>query len=110
LPWEDIVKVVRQTAFSLKRGGVAEKEGFWPMRESLGERFGVVFSFPVVVTDTELVECSGFMLFLVLFSSFSLRPSWNVDLDDFLIFPGRGCTLVNALDNGLWLHDIVDGW
>jgi hypothetical protein len=54
LPWEDIVKLVRQTSFSVKRGGEAEKEGFWPMREGLGERFGVVFSFAVVVTHTEL--------------------------------------------------------
>jgi hypothetical protein len=56
LPREDIVKVVRQTSFSLKRGGEAEKEGFWPMRKGLGEKFGVVFSFAVVVTDTELSD------------------------------------------------------
>jgi hypothetical protein len=54
LPREDIIEVVRQTSFSLKRGGEAEKEGFWPMREGLGEKFGVVFSFAVVVMDTEL--------------------------------------------------------
>jgi hypothetical protein len=41
-----------QTSFSIKRVGEAEKEGFWPMREGLGERFGVVFSLAVVVTDT----------------------------------------------------------
>jgi hypothetical protein len=56
LPQEDIVKVVRQTSLSLKRGGEAEKDGFWPMRESLGENCCVVFSFAVVVTDTELVQ------------------------------------------------------
>jgi hypothetical protein len=59
LPREDITEVVRQTSFSLKRGGEAEKEGFWPMREALGERFGVVFSFALVVTDTELA-CAWF--------------------------------------------------
>jgi hypothetical protein len=53
-PWEDVVKVVRQTSFSLKRGWEAEKEGFWPIRKGVGEEFGVVFSFAVVVTDTEL--------------------------------------------------------
>jgi hypothetical protein len=56
LPREDIIEVVRQTSFSLERGGEAEKEGFWPMREGLGEKFGVVFSFAVVVTDTELTS------------------------------------------------------
>ena len=30
-----------------------EKRGFWPMRKKLGEKFGVVFSFAVVVMDTE---------------------------------------------------------
>jgi hypothetical protein len=64
LPWEDIVKVVRQTSFSLKRGGDAEKEGFWPMRKGLGERFSIVFSLAVVVTDMELfisVACRGML-------------------------------------------------
>jgi hypothetical protein len=36
----------------LKRGGEAENDGFWPMRKCLGERFGVGFSFAVVVTTT----------------------------------------------------------
>jgi hypothetical protein len=31
------MKVMGQTSFSLKRGGEAEKEGFWPMRKNLGE-------------------------------------------------------------------------
>jgi hypothetical protein len=53
LLWEDIVKVVGQTSFSLNRGDEAEKEGFWPMRKCLGEQFGVVFSFAVVVTGME---------------------------------------------------------
>jgi hypothetical protein len=30
-----------------------EKRGFQPMRKFLGEKFGVVFSLTVVVTDTE---------------------------------------------------------
>jgi hypothetical protein len=38
----------------LKSGGEAEKEGFWPVRKRLGEKFGLVFSFAVVVMDTEL--------------------------------------------------------
>ena len=29
---------------------------FWPMREGLGGKFGVVFSFAVVATDTELLR------------------------------------------------------
>jgi hypothetical protein len=54
LPQEDIAKVVRQTSFSFTRGGEAEKVGFWPMREGLGKRFGVVYSFSVVVRDMQL--------------------------------------------------------
>jgi hypothetical protein len=56
LPWEDIIKVMGQTSFSSKRGGEAEKEGFWPMTKGLDEKFGVVFSFTVVVTDMELID------------------------------------------------------
>jgi hypothetical protein len=41
--------------FLFTKRGEAEKEGFWTMRGGLGERFSVVFSFAVVVTDTELV-------------------------------------------------------
>ena len=52
LPEEDIIKVVVDF-FLLKRGGEAGKKGFQPMRKKLGEKFGVVFSFTVVVTDTE---------------------------------------------------------
>ena len=52
-PWEDIIKVVVDF-FLFKRGGEAGKKGFQPMRKKLGEKFGVVFSFAVVVTDTEL--------------------------------------------------------
>ena len=33
--------------------GEAVRKGFWPTRERLGERFGVVFSKTVVVTETE---------------------------------------------------------
>jgi hypothetical protein len=51
-----MIEVMRQTSFSLKSGGEAEKEEFWPMREVLGEDFTVVFSFAVVLRDTELVE------------------------------------------------------
>jgi hypothetical protein len=59
LPWEDIIKVMGQTSFSLKRGGEPEKEWFWPMREGLGEKFRVVFSFTMVVTDTKLYVGAG---------------------------------------------------
>jgi hypothetical protein len=54
LPQEDIVKVLQQTSFSLRRGEEAEKEGLWPMREGLGERFRMVFSVSVIVRDAEL--------------------------------------------------------
>ena len=40
--------------FLFKRGGEAGKGGLWPIRKVLGEKFGVVFYFAVVVTDTEL--------------------------------------------------------
>ena len=53
LPEEDIIKVVVDF-FLFRRGGEAGKKGFQPMRKKLGEKFGVVFSFAVVVTDTEL--------------------------------------------------------
>ena len=42
------------TSFSVKDGVKPEKRGFQPMRKKLGEKFGVVFSLTVVVTDTEL--------------------------------------------------------
>ena len=42
------------TSFSVKEGVKAEKRGFQPMKKKLGEKFGVVFSFSVVVTGTEL--------------------------------------------------------
>jgi hypothetical protein len=45
LPLEDIIEVMRETFFSFKRGGEAANEGLWPMREGLGEKFGVVFVF-----------------------------------------------------------------
>ena len=54
LPEEDIIRVVVDF-FLFKRGGEAGKNGFQPMRKKLGEKFGVVFSFAVVVTDTELL-------------------------------------------------------
>ena len=57
LPEEDIIEVVVDF-FLFKRGGEAGKEGFQPMRKKLGEKFGVVFSFAVVVTDTELPTSS----------------------------------------------------
>ena len=53
LPEEDIIKVMVDL-FLFKRGGEAGKKGFQPMRKKLGEKFGVVFSFAVVVMDTEL--------------------------------------------------------
>ena len=53
LPEEDIIKVVVDF-FLFKRWGEAGKKGFQPIRKKLGEKFGVVFSFAVVVTDTEL--------------------------------------------------------
>ena len=57
LPEEDIIKVVVDF-FLCKRGGEAGKKGFQPMRKKLGKKFGVDFSFAVVVTDTELVKRS----------------------------------------------------
>ena len=57
LPEEDIIKVVVDF-FLFKRGGEAGKKGFQPMRKKLGKKFGVVFSFAVVVTDTELYSWS----------------------------------------------------
>ena len=45
------------TSFSVKEGVKPEKRGFQPMRKKLDEKFGVVFSFAVVVTDTELKNC-----------------------------------------------------
>ena len=53
LPEEDIIKVMVDF-FLFKRGGEAGKMGFQPMRKKLGKKFVVVFSFTVVVTDTEL--------------------------------------------------------
>ena len=58
LPEEDIIKVVVDF-FRFKRGGEAGKKGFQPMRKKLGEKFGVVFPFAVVVTDTELSSGVG---------------------------------------------------
>ena len=46
------------TSFSVKEGVKPEKRGFQPMRKKLGEKFGVVFSLTVVVTDTELFPSS----------------------------------------------------
>src|SRR5437868_15524051 len=37
--------------------GEAVRKGFWPTRERLGEKFGVVFSKTVVVTETEHERC-----------------------------------------------------
>src|SRR5436853_202046 len=53
--------VVWLTSFSVKEGVKPERWGFQPMRKKLGERFGVVFSFAVVVMDTEL-STWGFFL------------------------------------------------
>src|SRR5437588_12181054 len=47
-------KSVLWTSFSVKEGVKPEKRGFQPMRKKLGEKFGVVFSLTVVVTDTKL--------------------------------------------------------
>ena len=54
LPRPDIIKVLWLTSFSVKEGVKPEKRVFQPMRKKLGEKFGVVFSLTVVVTDTEL--------------------------------------------------------
>ena len=51
---EDMMKVMEQRHFSLKREDEAEKEGSQQMRKGLGAKFGVVFSFAVVVTGAEL--------------------------------------------------------
>ena len=53
LPEEDIIKVVVDF-FLVKSKGEAGKKGFQPMRKKLGKKFGVVFTFAEVVTDTEL--------------------------------------------------------
>jgi hypothetical protein len=53
---EDMMKVMKLLYFSLKREDEAEKEGFQPMRKGLGGKFGVVFSFAVVVTKAELPQ------------------------------------------------------
>jgi hypothetical protein len=58
LAQEDMIDVIKKTSFSLKSGGEAEKEGFCPISQGLGERFGVVFSFTEVVTAMELWTCS----------------------------------------------------
>ena len=42
------------TSFSVKEGVKLEKRGFQPMGKKLSGKFGVVFSFAVVVMDTEL--------------------------------------------------------
>ena len=57
LPEEDIITVVVDFIL-FKRGDEAGKKGFQPMRKKLGEKFGIVFSFAVVVTDTELCSAS----------------------------------------------------
>jgi hypothetical protein len=49
-------KVMWLASFSVKEGVKPGKKSFQPMRKKLGEKFGVVFSFAVVVTDTELAE------------------------------------------------------
>ena len=54
LPRPDMIEVMWLTSFSVKEGVKPEKRGFQSMRKKLGEKFGVVFSLPVVVTDTEL--------------------------------------------------------
>jgi hypothetical protein len=54
LLWEDLIEVIGLISLSLKRWAKVEKETFWPMGEGPGKRFGVVFSFAVVVTEMEL--------------------------------------------------------
>ena len=79
LPEEDIIKVVVDF-FLFERGGEAGKEGFQPMGKKLGEKFGVVFSFTVVVTDTELPGFAvvGRVDFVFLVgSTILLRRSWQ---------------------------------
>ena len=55
LPRPEKIEVMWLTSFSVKEGVKPEKRGFQPMRKKLGEKFGVVFSLTVVVTDTELL-------------------------------------------------------
>ena len=86
LPEEDIIKVVVDF-FLFKRGGEAGKKCFQPMRKKLGKIFGVVFSFAVVVTDTEL-------------------PSWHVVIFCLILkvvgfeYCGVGVSLVLAMVTG----------
>ena len=54
LPWPDMMEVMWLTSFSVKEVVKPEKRGFQPMRKKLGEKFGLIFSLTVVVTDTEL--------------------------------------------------------
>ena len=50
------------TSFSVKEGGKPEKRGFQPMRKKLGEKFCVVFSLTVVVTDMELLSTHDYVV------------------------------------------------
>ena len=54
LPRPEMIEVMWLNFFSVKEGVKPEKRGFQPMRKKLGEKFGLVFSLTVVVTDTEL--------------------------------------------------------
>ena len=55
LPRLDMIEVMWLTSFSVKEGVKLEKRGIQPMRKKLSERFFVVFSLTMVVTDTELL-------------------------------------------------------
>src|SRR5437588_10314327 len=65
-----------RTCFSVKDGVKPEKRGFQPIRKKLGEKFGVVFSLTVVVTDTELFVTYTVLDHLVLYrlSQMYVRP------------------------------------
>src|SRR5205085_12654861 len=55
--------------FLCKRGGEAGKEGFSANEKKLGEKFGVVFSFSVVIMGTELTRESYSAFKIMFFSS-----------------------------------------
>ena len=65
LPWPDMMNVMWLTTFSVKEGVKPEKRGFEQMRKKLGEKFGVVFSLTVVVTDTELLSFFFFFFYII---------------------------------------------
>jgi hypothetical protein len=61
-----------------------------------------------IEAEVFLVMEGGSVVFLMLFSCFGLRSGWNVDVKGFHGFPGGGHIIIDGLDSGLWLHDVVD--